>query len=110
MGVSTYSLQQHNVSVDVVELDPIVPEFAVKYFYNLNLQDNLFICDGKEFLREKSLLAARNEWERYDFVVHDIFSGGMITGELLSPLVFEDIKNLLKADGILALVKIILLI
>lgn len=97
VGISTKILIDNKVDVDVVELDPVVVQFTKDYF-QLPEPKRLFIEDGRKFINEQTEIGV------YDYVIHDVFSGGRVPASLFSIEAFKKIKTLLKPDGILALV------
>lgn len=92
VGVVTHALHQHSSTVDAVELDPVVARFANKWF---GVKPKIILADGLKFVAD-----ARNE--TYDFVIHDVFTGGSVPAELFSVRAFEDIKRAMKKDGVVA--------
>ncbi|GES82223.1 hypothetical protein GLOIN_2v1728725 [Rhizophagus clarus] len=95
IGVSANSLQAHNVLLNIVELDPAVYDFATNYF-GLEPKHNIYIQDGRRFINEEHS-------QSYDYVLHDVFTGGSVPSSLFSLEALVQIKRILKKDGILAL-------
>nr|CAG8544960.1 15553_t:CDS:2 [Entrophospora candida] len=95
IGVSSKSLQLHKVALDIVELDPVVYEYARKFF-GLKRKHNIYIQDGREFINN-----ANSRY--YDYVLHDVFTGGSVPSTLFSIEALGQIKRILKHDGVLAL-------
>ncbi|KAJ3244253.1 hypothetical protein HDU78_011194 [Chytriomyces hyalinus] len=91
-------LQQHPKShIDVLELDPNVIRMAVTHFNFPNTtQTNLLAADGRAFM-EKSPAKV------YDYVLHDVFTNGGVSGRLVTLEALEQAKRVLVDDGILAL-------
>ncbi|CAG8444762.1 6122_t:CDS:2 [Dentiscutata erythropus] len=89
------SLQAHNVEMDVVELDPVVYDFAVNYF-DLKREHKIYLQDGRKFINNADARI-------YDYVLHDVFTGGSVPSTLFSIEALEQIKRILKKNGILAL-------
>ncbi|KAJ3234174.1 hypothetical protein HDU81_001683 [Chytriomyces hyalinus] len=91
-------LQQHPKShIDVLELDPNVIRMAVTHFNFPNTTEtNLLAADGRAFM-EKSPAKV------YDYVLHDVFTNGGVSGRLVSLEALEQAKRVLVDDGILAL-------
>ncbi|KAJ3053196.1 hypothetical protein HK097_004823 [Rhizophlyctis rosea] len=96
IGVTAKTLSTHNVAIDIVELDPKVYEFAKKYF-DCPPGDNHYIGDGRHFLDFEA------DDETYDWVLHDVFTGGVVPGSLFSVEALTSVKRVLKKDGVLAL-------
>ncbi|KAI8844247.1 S-adenosyl-L-methionine-dependent methyltransferase [Chytridium lagenaria] len=95
IGVASAELVKRNVTVDVVELDPAVVKYARSHF---NLKDvaAYHIRDGRVHLEREAA-------EKYDYVLHDVFSNGFVHVPLFSVEAMQLIKRVLKPDGILAL-------
>lgn len=96
VGIIAHSLDLHGINVEAVELDPVIPYYATRYF-NLPFTLKQTVMDGAEFVKKA-------DSSKYDYVVHDIFTGGSISGILLTRSFFKDLKATLKPHGILALV------
>ncbi|KAI0223886.1 hypothetical protein L0F63_001880, partial [Massospora cicadina] len=96
VGISARSLIESGVHVDIVEIDPLVYDYARKFFH-LPAPDNVFIQDGYHFL---NLVANHST---YDFILHDVFTGGTVPNQLFSVEALLLCKRALKQDGILAL-------
>ncbi|KAG2179251.1 hypothetical protein INT43_002101 [Umbelopsis isabellina] len=94
-GISTNGLIKHGVSVDVVELDPVVYYMARDYF-DLEQPNTVHLENGREFLQ-------RVDQDTYDFVLHDIFTGGSVAPKMFSLELLQLVKHALKPNGILAM-------
>ncbi|KAI9726937.1 MAG: hypothetical protein M1828_000285 [Chrysothrix sp. TS-e1954] len=70
IGTSPVALARHDINTTAVEIDPVVTELARKHF---DLPQDLHVVhqDAFDFLR-----AAGKSHKRYDFVIHDVFTGG----------------------------------
>ncbi|OMH84732.1 hypothetical protein AX774_g1740 [Zancudomyces culisetae] len=95
IGVSAKSLHQQNVVVDVVEYDAAVVHSALNYFDLPNDLNAIHISDGRHFIF--------NTTSTYDYVIHDIFSNGFISPHLFSVQVLQQIKRILRPDGVFAM-------
>ncbi|ORY07465.1 S-adenosyl-L-methionine-dependent methyltransferase [Basidiobolus meristosporus CBS 931.73] len=95
VGVSAWSLIKNGVSVDVVEIDPYVYEYA-KQFFDLPEPAQVHIQDGREYINY-------GEPAVYDYILHDVFTGGSVPATLFSLEALLEMKKVLKPDGILAL-------
>ncbi|KAJ2162389.1 hypothetical protein GGF46_000753 [Coemansia sp. RSA 552] len=96
VGISAGSLHLQNVRVDVVELDPAVHDAAEKLF---NLPRNLnavYIMDGRRFIDEAPT-------GTYDYIVHDVFTGGSVPSSLFSESAVAQLRRILRDDGVLAM-------
>ncbi|KAF9392987.1 hypothetical protein CPC16_002833 [Podila verticillata] len=95
VGIASGSLTEQGVLVDVVEIDPVVADYASLYF-DWPKPHQLFIQDGRQFIK--------NAPEgKYDYVIHDVFTGGGVPPSLFSLEALQDIQRIMKHDGVLAL-------
>ncbi|KAJ3162835.1 hypothetical protein HDU86_003810 [Geranomyces michiganensis] len=96
IGASTRMLVSYSdVKVDLVELDPVVVSFARQHF-DLPSPNSVHIGDGRAFLDSAP-------HGTYDFVLHDVFTGGLVPGRLFSFEALSAVRRVLRPDGILAL-------
>ncbi|KAF9102988.1 hypothetical protein BGX27_010790 [Mortierella sp. AM989] len=95
VGIASSSLIQHGVLVDVVEIDPVVADYASMYF-DWPKPNELFIQDGRQFIKNAPE-------SKYDYVIHDVFTGGGVPPSLFSLEALQDIQRIMKPDGVLAL-------
>lgn len=93
-GAAPKSFARRAIRADVVEIDPEVVRYARQYFGYVPNGD-VAIEDARTFLR-------RTE-RRYDFIVHDTFTGGETPEHLLSVEVLERVQALLQPGGVLVL-------
>ncbi|KAK3807121.1 MAG: hypothetical protein JOS17DRAFT_766966 [Linnemannia elongata] len=95
VGIASGSLIQHGLLVDVVEIDPAVVDYATEYF-DWPAPHEKFIQDGRQFIK--------NAPEgKYDYVIHDVFTGGGVPPSLFSLEALHDIQRIMRPDGVLAL-------
>ncbi|KAF9907507.1 hypothetical protein EC991_010888 [Linnemannia zychae] len=95
VGIASGSLIQHGLLVDVVEIDPAVFDYATEFF-DWPEPNGKFIQDGRQFIR--------NAPEgKYDYVIHDVFTGGGVPPSLFSLEALYDIQRIMRPDGVLAL-------
>ncbi|KAF9979345.1 hypothetical protein BGZ73_000039 [Actinomortierella ambigua] len=83
------------VLVDVVEIDPVVANYARLYF-GWPKPHQLFIQDGRQFIEQAPTA-------KYDYVIHDVFTGGGVPPSLFSVEALLEIRRIMKPDGVLAL-------
>jgi predicted membrane-bound spermidine synthase len=93
-GVVVDRLQQRNLEVDVVDIDPTVVEMAEKHF-TLRLKRPAIIDDARYFLAQGG--------KRYDIIIMDAFSGDSTPSHLLTREALEKVRERLAPDGILAI-------
>lgn len=91
---------KHGIDTTIVELDPVVHKFATEYF-NLPSNHIAVIEDATKFVKraQKSIPTPQ-----YDYIIHDVFTGGAEPAELFTIEFLGDLKALLKDDGVIAIV------
>ncbi|KAG8895077.1 hypothetical protein FRC00_008043, partial [Tulasnella sp. 408] len=124
-GIMARALDLLNIQATVVEIDPAVHEYAYRFF-NLTghppvPRQDLFVSpytihprtaqshhmDGRKYVQERAKFVnslsqdARDE-QRYDYVVHDVFTGGSVPAHLFTKEMWDDVKTVMRPDGILA--------
>ncbi|KAI1314309.1 hypothetical protein EDD11_002293 [Mortierella claussenii] len=95
VGIASGSLIQQGVLVDVVEIDPVVADYA-SMFFDWPKPHQLFIQDGRQFIKNAPE-------QKYDYVIHDVFTGGGVPPSLFSLEALHDIQRIMKPDGVLAM-------
>ena len=83
----------------MVEIDPVVHEFAVKYF-SLPRNYNAVIADAVSYTSE---LANKTD-EKFDYIVHDVFTGGAEPVDLFTVEFISNLRTILKPGGVIAIV------
>jgi Spermine/spermidine synthase domain len=100
IGTAPGALITHGINTTIVELDPVVYKFAVKYF-GLPSNHTPIIGDAVHLVADAQ---ARNITTRYDYIIHDVFTGGAEPVELFTQEFLSGLKYLLKEDGVIAIV------
>jgi len=98
LGGGTVPIQiKHYLSHDVeaVELDERIIEISDAYFNHLNARVKKTADDARRFVK-----SAVN---KYDYIVLDIFNGEIMPSHGLSLEAFEDLKLILKPNGLVAI-------
>lgn len=91
----------HGVDTTVVEIDPVVHEFALKYF-NLRENNPAVIADAVSYTAN----LVRESSKTYDYIVHDVFTGGAEPVDLFTLEFLQGLSALLKPDGAIAIVRV----
>ena len=100
VGTSPAAFIHHGIATDIVEIDPIVHVFATKYF-DLPRNHTSIIEDAVIFIgKTRSLHPAR-----YDFIIHDVFTGGAEPLQLFTKEFLTGLRDLLREDGTIAIVR-----
>lgn len=92
-GIIPAWYQAQGVKTEVVDIDPAVVEFALKYF-NFNPAIPIHVEDARYFLV--------NTKQRYDFVILDVFNGDTTPGHLISTEAMRLAKQRLTSEGVFA--------
>ncbi len=87
-------LGRYGIETDSIEIDPEVARAAKDYF-GFNHPGRLILGDARYEVRRLR--------KKYDFIIHDCFSRGVVPAHLLSVEMLEDLRSLLNDGGILAL-------
>ena len=92
---------QHGIDTTVVEIDPVVHQFADKYF---GLQEN-----NPPVLKDAIKYTAQlvEESMTYDYIVHDVFTGGDEPVGLFTLEFLQGLNSLLKPEGVIAIVRVV---
>ncbi|KAB8074356.1 S-adenosyl-L-methionine-dependent methyltransferase [Aspergillus leporis] len=99
VGTTPAALIAHGIETTIVEIDPIVHKFASKYFH-LPSNHIAAIEDATLFVN-RALKSPQPT--QYDYIVHDVFTGGAEPIELFSIEFLEGLNSLLKLDGVIAI-------
>ncbi|KAK0673013.1 S-adenosyl-L-methionine-dependent methyltransferase [Cercophora samala] len=99
IGTTPAALVAHGIDTTVVEIDPVVHEFALEYF-QLPKNHTAVIEDAVTYT---SRLAADEEGQRFDYIVHDVFTGGAEPIPLFTLEFLQNLNALLKPNGVIAI-------
>jgi len=88
-------LQQLGTEITVVEIERSV-YVAAREAFGFPKPDHIFFQDARAFVDKQD--------DSYDYIVHDVFSGGSVPQHLFSKEFFMRLKKRLKIGGIIALV------
>ncbi|KAJ6151594.1 hypothetical protein N7470_007191 [Penicillium chermesinum] len=97
IGTTPAALINHGIETTIVELDPVVHQFATQYF-DLPSNHTAVIEDATKFVKH-----AQKVPTQYDYIVHDVFTGGAEPAELFTYEFLRDLSALLKEDGVIAI-------
>jgi len=82
------------MNVTAIEIDPVVHRFAQRYFGLPDL--NMFYEDGRRFVQRAH--------EKWDIIVHDVFSGGSVPESLFTVQMWDAVRQNLADEGVVAVV------
>lgn len=98
IGTTPSALISHGIDTTIVEIDPIVYKFASKYF-GLPSNHTAVIEDVVSW----SQLNAQVLHEHYDYIVHDVFTGGAEPIDLFTNTFLEGLHQMLKPNGVIVI-------
>ncbi|KAL8828358.1 MAG: hypothetical protein Q9170_006637, partial [Blastenia crenularia] len=96
IGTTPSAFVAHGINTTIVEIDPVVHTFAVLYF-NLPTNHTSIIEDAVAYVdrsRGKS---------QYNYIIHDVFTGGAEPINLFTMEFLEGLKDMLKQEGVIAI-------
>lgn len=103
IGTTPLALMAHGINTTVIELDPVVYQFATKYF-GFPPSHNVMIQDAIEFVENSK--AIDEDRRTYDYIIHDVFTGGAEPVELFTQEFLQGLSDILNADGVVAIVSV----
>ena len=105
-GIATTALRNHGLGTTIVEIDPAVYDAARTYFGLPEPgEGRVFLVDARWFTREwKEKLESGEDLPKFDVVIHDVFSGGGVPGHLFTSEFWNDLKDVMKEDGVAVVV------
>ncbi|KAK7421515.1 hypothetical protein QQZ08_009930 [Neonectria magnoliae] len=98
IGTTPSSFVTHGINTTVVEIDPVVHEFAAKHF-DLRENNPPVIADAISYTAK----LANESTTKFDYIVHDVFTGGAEPADLFTLEFFQGLNALLKDDGVIAI-------
>ena len=109
-GISATSFARQNIDVTVIEIDSAVYNASRQYFGLPDLDsDRVFLEDARVVVAEKRRSVQQyghSNAEKYDYVVHDCFSGGGVPAHLFTLQFWEDLKAIMNPEGVIAVVSL----
>ncbi|KAE8152040.1 S-adenosyl-L-methionine-dependent methyltransferase [Aspergillus avenaceus] len=99
VGTTPAALITHGIDTTIVEIDPIVHKYASKYFGLPS--DHVAALEDATVFVDRALKTP--EPVQYDYIVHDVFTGGAEPVDLFTIEFFENLNSLLKHDGVIAI-------
>lgn len=99
IGTTPSALVAHGIETTVVEIDPVVHDFAQQYFH-LPTNVTTVIEDAVTYA---SRLASNPNTVPFDYIVHDVFTGGAEPVALFTLEFLQDLSALLRPNGVIAI-------
>lgn len=101
VGTTPSALITHGINTTIVEIDPKVHDYATQYF-GLPPDHISVIQDATIFVGDSE--AAGSGRNRYDYIIHDVFTGGAEPADLFTAEFFQGLSSMLTTDGVIAIV------
>lgn len=101
IGTTQSALIAHGIHTTTIEIDPVVHEYATKYF-DLPSNQTSIIEDAAKFVERAQ--AGDSQRQSYSYIIHDVFTGGAEPVELFTQEFLEGLSNMLVSDGVIAIV------
>jgi spermidine synthase len=98
IGTAPKALIAHGINTTVVELDPKVHDFATRYF-DLPSTHTAVLHDAVSWVATASTRSA----SKYDYIIHDVFTGGAEPLALFTDGFLAHLRSLLTPNGVIAL-------
>ncbi|KAL1311580.1 hypothetical protein AAFC00_001697 [Neodothiora populina] len=99
IGTAPKALIAHGINTTIVELDPLVHAYALKYF-DLPVNHTPVLEDAVSWVERT---AAASPAVKYDYIIHDVFTGGAEPLSLFTIDFLQNLRSLLAAHGAIAL-------
>lgn len=100
IGTTPSALIKHGIDTTIVEIDPVVHKLATQYF-DLPSNHVAVIEDATKFVKRAQKSPSTHQ---YDYIIHDVFTGGAEPAELFTLEFLRDLSSLLKDNGVIAIV------
>ncbi|KAI0386381.1 S-adenosyl-L-methionine-dependent methyltransferase [Hypomontagnella monticulosa] len=98
IGTTPSALIAHGIDTTIVEIDPVVYDFAKKYF-GLPSNHTAVIQDAISWSQSNK----DDLHEYYDYIIHDVFTGGAEPIPLFTEEFLAGLKHMLKPNGVIAI-------
>jgi spermidine synthase len=101
IGTTPGALITHGINTTIVEIDPVVHQFASEYFA-LPPHHTPVIQDAVSY----TSALVKEGTTQFDYVIHDVFTGGAEPVDLFTYEFLQGLDALLKPDGVVAIVSV----
>jgi len=101
---------RHDIKTTIVEIDPAVYRAARTYFALPDAgRENVFLEDARGWVsKQKTALEKGEKIKQYDIVIHDCFSGGGVPEHIFTAEFWNDLRALMKPEGVIVVVSRVL--
>ncbi|KAK6424501.1 hypothetical protein LTR95_016388 [Oleoguttula sp. CCFEE 5521] len=97
IGTAPKALISHGINTTIVELDPVVHQYASTYF-DLPPAHTAYLSNAIPWVQAQSKLVPK-----YDYILHDVFTGGAEPLALFTTTFLKNLRSLLSPNGIAAI-------
>ncbi|GAB7362787.1 hypothetical protein MBLNU230_g3091t1 [Neophaeotheca triangularis] len=104
VGTAPKALLAHGIDTTVVELDPVVHQFATEYFA-LPSNHTAVLQDAVSWVGVEAAEASVHprSFESYDYILHDVFTGGAEPLALFTEPFVRNLRSILATHGVIAI-------
>lgn len=99
IGTAPKAFISHNIDTTIVELDPLVHDMATRYF-DLQSNHTAVLSDAIGWVPTQS---RRPSKKQYDYIIHDVFTGGAEPLPLFTQTFLSQLRSLLTPNGVAAI-------
>ena len=108
IGTTPTALDAHGIATTIVEIDPVVYKLGMKWFSHPK-HHTAVLEDAVTWVhREQAKVLASvalSAYQKFDYIVHDVFTGGAEPVELFTVEFIQGLSDLLADDGKIAIVR-----
>lgn len=102
IGTAPKALISHGINTTIVELDPAVHSMATDYF-SLPTNHTPILTDAIAWLSTQTNTTDPTPKKRYDYILHDVFTGGAEPLPLFTTTFLTSLRSLLTPNGVAAI-------
>lgn len=100
IGTAPKALVGHGIDTTILEIDPVIYDFATRYF---DLPTNMTNKNSHVLIQDAVPFAAAHAGSKtYDYILHDVFTGGAEPLSLFTHTFLADLRSLLSPNGVIA--------
>lgn len=112
IGTTPSALIKHNISTTIVEIDPVVYDYAVNYFHlpdphTAIIEDAItYTSTLASSINEANVSETNNDVAKenqFTYIIHDVFTGGAEPAELFTHEFLSTLSALLAPNGVIAI-------
>jgi hypothetical protein len=101
IGTAPKALIDHGINTTIVEIDPLVHQYATEYF-SLPTTHTAILSDAVSWIKPEAVVN-KDPSQTYDYIIHDVFTGGASPLALFETHFIVRIRLLLSQQGVIAI-------